>query len=379
MAAVFLFSLRASHKSEMDVPSAAAGAPASIPGPARAGPGAAPPDFKPLRGVHLTAWVAGAPRPRRQFLARMRGTWINAIVVPVKEIDGRVYIPGVAKAEEYGTALPAIPDPAAALRDMKAEGLYTIARIAVFKDDRLARRMPEWAVRRPDGSLWVNDRGVAWVDPYQREVWDYVLDVAGRAAALGFDEVQFDYIRFPSDGDTSLCRYARPDHSRATAVRSLKDFLAHAVARLKPSGVKVSVAVFGMATTSRTDMGIGQELAALTAEMDAVSPMMYPSHYARGEYGLRDPNREPYKVVFRGLRDAKARMGGRTYKLRPYLQDFSLGRRYGPAEVRAQILAAQAQGVESWILWNPGNRYTWEAVRRRPDSPLRFGASRDAP
>jgi hypothetical protein len=123
----------------------------------------------------------------------------------------------------------------------------------------------------------------------------------------------------------------------------------------------MSAAVFGLTTTAHDDMGIGQSLGRLTKLIDAVSPMMYPSHYAKGEYGLADPNRQPYKVVSWGLRDAKRRLGS-TAKLRPYLQDFSLGFRYGPAEVRAELRAARRQGVESWILWNPLNRYTWSAL-----------------
>ena len=322
-----------------------------------------PPGFRHVRAVHLTAWVAGAPKARRNFLSQLRGTTVNAVVVPIKEIDGLVYIPGVVKAKEWGTQRLAIPDPEAFLRDARAAGLRTIARVVVFKDDVLPRRRPEWAVRRPGGAIWTNAKGVAWVDPYRREVWDYNIDIALRAAELGFDEIQFDYIRFPSDGDTRQCRYSREGHTRETAVANLSDFLRYAAKRLKPSGKPFSVAVFGMTTTAHNDMGIGQRIGALADLVDSVSPMMYPSHYARGEYGLKDPNREPYKVIYKGLRDAKKRLGESAYKLRPYLQDFTLGYRYGPAQVRAQLMAARREGIESWILWNPGNRYTWEVLR----------------
>ncbi|TPW21845.1 MAG: hypothetical protein FD126_266, partial [Elusimicrobia bacterium] len=182
----------------------------------------------------------------------------------------------------------------------------------------------------------------------------------------GFDEVQFDYIRFPSDGDTRRCRYSRVDHSSATSAALIDGFLEDARRRLDALGVGMSVAVFGLTTTAHDDMGIGQSLAKMTRRVDAVSPMMYPSHYARGEYGLAEPNREPYKIISWGLRDAKRKLGG-AEKLRPYLQDFSLGFKYGPAQVRAQLRAARRQGVESWILWNPLNRYTWEALK--PFSP----------
>ncbi|TBR25801.1 hypothetical protein EPO15_01495 [bacterium] len=321
-----------------------------------------PASTAPVRGVHLTAWVAGAPKDRRAFLERIPGTLVNAVVVPVKEYDGNVYIPGVASASALGTVRIAISDPKALVADIKARGLYAVARVVVFKDDTLARKRPEWGVQDERGGLWKNQNGVVWVDPYRKEVRDYNLDVAEAAARAGFDEVQFDYIRFPSDGDTRRCRYSRVDHSTATAAALIDEFLEAARARMNASGVRMSVAVFGLTTTAHDDMGIGQTLLKMTSRVDAVSPMMYPSHYARGEYGLANPNGEPYKIISWGLRDAKRKLGG-SEKLRPYLQDFSLGFKYGPAQVRAELRAARRQGVESWIMWNPLNRYTWEALK----------------
>lgn len=317
----------------------------------------------PFRGVHLTAWVAGSAKDRRVFLDRLAGTMVNAVVVPVKEFDGQVYIPGVAAAAALGTARTAIPDPKGLVADAKARGLRAVARVVVFKDNNLARKKPEWAVMDERGGLWKNQNGVVWVDPYRKEVRDYNLEVAEAAARAGFDEIQFDYIRFPSDGDTRRCRYSRVDHSSATSQALIDEFLSDARRRLDALGVGMSIAVFGLTTTAHDDMGIGQTLAKMTRRVDAVSPMMYPSHYARGEYGLSDPNREPYKVISWGLRDAKRKLGGASEKLRPYLQDFSLGFKYGPAQVRAQLRAARRQGVESWILWNPLNRYTWDALK----------------
>lgn len=331
-----------------------------------------PPGFKPVRGVHLSAWVAGAPKSRRRFLDQIPGTFINAVAVPLKETDGRVYIPGIARARDWGTAVTAIPDPGGLVADIRARGLRAIARIVVFKDDALARKHPELAVRRPDGALWRNRKGIAWVDPYRREIWEYNLDLAVEAARLGFDEIQFDYIRFPSDGDTRQCRYVRADHTERTAAENIREFLRYARARLGPLRVPMSVAVFGMTTTAHNDMGIGQDLRSMAELSDAVSPMMYPSHYARGEYGLSNPNREPYKVIYRGLRDAKRRLGKESWKLRPYLQDFSMGHRYTAHEVQAQLIAAQKQGIDSFILWNAGNRYTWKALEARGSSPLQY-------
>lgn len=335
-----------------------------VSGGSAAQPAAEPP---PLRGVHLTAWVAGDRAARRRFLERLEGTSINAVVVPVKEYDGKVYLPGVERARRLGTQRVAIPRPEELVEDLRARGLKPIARVVVFKDAALPALRPEWAIHDSSGGLWGNDRGTTWTDPYRREIWDYNLDVAERAAALGFAEIQFDYIRFPSDGETSRCRYSRVDHSSRTAVEALSGFLEEARRRLAPHGVVLSAAVFGLTTTVRDDMGIGQQLIAMEERVDYLSPMMYPSHYAKGEYGMEDPEREPYRVIRLGLRDAKRRLGGDGRKLRPYLQDFSLNVEYGAPEVTAQILAARELGIESWILWNPLNRYNWGALRKGPE------------
>ncbi|MBI4346676.1 MAG: putative glycoside hydrolase [Elusimicrobia bacterium] len=331
-----------------------------------------PTGFAPLRGVHLSAWAAGSPKARRKFLDQIPGTVVNAVVVALKETDGDVYIPGVASALEYKTFVPAIPDPSSLVAAIKARGLTPVARIVIFKDNALARKRPDLAVKRADGSVWRNKKGIAWVDPYRRELWDYALDIALTAVKLGFEEIQFDYIRFPSDGDIKLCRYSRPDHTNKKAVETIREFLTFAREKLAATKTPMSVAVFGMTTTASTDMGIGQDIRVMTEISDHVSPMMYPSHYYRGEYGLANPNKEPYKVIFRGLRDARKRLGTESWKLRPYLQDFSMGYRYGVPEVQAQLLAAQRHGIDSWILWNPSNVYTWKALQSRPDSPLQY-------
>ncbi|OIO09649.1 MAG: hypothetical protein AUJ52_05985 [Elusimicrobia bacterium CG1_02_63_36] len=324
---------------------------------------AAPPGFEPMRGLHLTAWVAGTGRLRRQFLEKASGTVVNAIIVPVKEIDGHVYIPGVASAREYGTQRLAIPRPEELVSDIHSAGMKAVARVVVFEDNLLARRKPEWAIQDVDGGVWQNRKRLTWADPYRREVWDYNFEIAQRAADAGFDEIQFDYIRYPSDGELERCRYSNPHHSSSTAVSNLLDFLKAARSRFHSQGIPVSTALFGLTTSADDDLGIGQDIDLMAALVDAVSPMMYPSHYARGAYGLGHPNARPFEVIDYGLRDATRRLGADAYKLRPYLQDFSLGVRYREHEVREQFRALEGRGVPGWILWNPQNRYTWDALR----------------
>ena len=326
----------------------------------------APASTATLRGVHFTGWAAGSTKARRRFLGEMKAAGFNAVVIALKDSDGREFVKDVPFAVKTGAFLNAIPDLPGAVREFKEQGVYTIARIAAFKDDHLARARPDLAVHFPDGRIWTGDKGSAWADPYQREVWDYVIDVASRAAAAGFDEIQFDYIRFPSDGKTRQCRYSRKDHTSATSSAALREFLMLARSRLKPLGVKLSIDTFGLTTSVDNGMGIGQTLDQMADVVDYVSPMMYPSHYAKGEYGLKNPNRQPYWTVHHGIQDALTRLDGNPARLRPYLQDFSLGVRYTPAHVRAQIRAVEELGVRGWILWNPGNRYNWSAAQAGP-------------
>ncbi len=316
---------------------------------------------KAVRGVHLSAWGSGSRKLRRELIAKINNSVINAVVVAIKEVDGKVYIPGVATAHKYGAYTPAIAQPEEMLKDFKDAGLYTVARVVVFKDKVMPLARKDLAVRTPSGGAWRANNGATWLDPYNKEVWAYTLDVAERAAKLGFDEIQFDYIRYPTEGRTSLCRYARP-HTAKSAIANLEDFLVYARGRLKPYKVKISVDVFGLTTTAKDDMGIGQDIKTMARNVDYVYPMMYPSHYYAGEYNLKNPNSQPYKVIDRGLKDALKRLGPDYAKLRPYLQDFNMGWQYGPHEVRAQIIAARLNMLDSWVLWNSSNRYNWEAL-----------------
>lgn len=326
-------------------------------------PGAPRHGLPPIRGVHMTGWAAGSSKNRREMAAKMKEAGLNAVVIALKETDGLAFVRGTRLGTETGAYVNAIPNLEAAVKDFKDAGIYTIGRVVLFKDDHLARKRPDLAVKKPDGSVWANDKGVAWVDPYKREVWEYNLAIASRAAGAGFDEIQLDYIRFPSDGKISLCRYSRADHSPRTAAENLKAFLKEAHARLKPMGVNISICVFGMTTTDNSGMGIGQHIQEMAREVDFISPMMYPSHYYKGEYGLKNPNKEPYKTIQYGIRDALARLGPEAWRLRPYFQDFSLGVKYTAEQVRAQVFASEKQGVVSWLMWNPQNKYTWSFTR----------------
>jgi hypothetical protein len=291
-----------------------------------------------MRGVHVTMSLASLPGRLGRYLA-MSG--LNTIELDVKDESGHIG-PGTYY------------DARRAVRDVHAHGVYLIGRVVTFEDPVLSERRPELAVHSADGSLWHNNAGLGWANPYDRRVWRYNVDIAAAAARAGFDEIQFDYVRFPSDGDVSLIRYPGA-HAQAMGW-TIPAFVQYAVSRLHPLGVRVSVDVFGLSATR--DLGIGQLPRRLSQYADAVYPMVYPSHYSAGEYGLDVPDNWPGQTVSHSLGDFRRALEGRHTRLIPWLQDFSLGRRYTLQDVRDQIYAARAYHTNGFLLWNPEGVYT---------------------
>ena len=314
------------------------------------------------KGMHLTVFAAASQFHKTRTNDLLDNTEMNAVVIDIKEIDGDISVKNVANGLSYATKVPSV---LAYLQDVKSRGMYAIARIVVFRDNVMPRKRPDLAVKNPDGSLWQDRKQLTWLNPYKQGAVDYILELAEKTADMGFDEIQFDYIRFPSDGNTKNCRYG-VEHSSTTASAAIVDFLKQEKKRLSPKGIKVSIDVFGLTTTEKTDMGIGQKIVEMTEQVDYVSPMIYPSHYNNGEYGIPNPNKEPYRTVYIALQGAKKRIP--VEKLRPWLQDFSMkGVPYGPAEIKAQIQACYDCGVKTWLLWNAACRYTKGGLKSKKD------------
>jgi hypothetical protein len=318
-----------------------------------------------IRGIHLSALASGSEKHRRIAADLFNNTELNTAVIDIKDYGGKVYVDSVKIVNINGAYAKAIPDLKKYISDLKEKDIYTIARIVVFRDNTMTRKKPELAVKNPDGTIWTDRKGVAWLDPYNKYAWNYNLQIAERAVDIGFDEIQFDYIRFPSDGNTKNCCYSKP-HSATEASKALVGFLKESNKRLKPKGAKISIDVFGLTTTVTDDMGIGQKIVEMTEWVDYVSPMVYPSHYRRWNYGLAEPNKEPYKVVYFALANALKKIP--VKKLRPWLQDFSLGYKYGKDEVAAQIQACHDNKVNNWLLWNPRCVYTKNALKGQADN-----------
>ncbi|HYH01734.1 MAG TPA: putative glycoside hydrolase, partial [Bacillota bacterium] len=200
--------------------------------------------------------------------------------------------------------------------------------------------------------------GLHWVDPHNKEYWDYIVDIAKEAVRLGFQEIQFDYVRFTSDGNTKRCVY--PFGNGLPAEDVIQEFLKYTRAKLAQYDIPVSADIFGLTTSANADLGIGQRFEKIAEHVDIVCPMVYPSHYIPGNFGLKNPNAQPYKTVFSSVRDAKLKLEtaqNTTTQIRPWLQDFSLGVRYGRDEIQAQIKAVEDAGIKEWIFWNPSCRY----------------------
>jgi hypothetical protein len=235
--------------------------------------------------------------------------------------------------------------------------MYLIGRVVVFEDPELSAARPALAVLRPDGSRWLNNAGLGWVNPYDRRVWRYAVGIGAAAAKAGFDEIQFDYVRFPSDGDVSQIVYLhRRAEPKGTTIAS---FLRYASSVLRPLGVRVSADLFGLAATH--DLGIGQVPKRVAGYLDAIYPMVYPSHFSPGEYGIQAPDTYPGRTVAHALFDFRRQVKGKAVLI-PWLQDFSLGHPYGLIEVTDQIAAARRQHARGYMLWNPEGVYTRDAL-----------------
>jgi hypothetical protein len=321
---------------------------------ARAAP--VPPKPRPrpseMRGVHVTMPLASLRGRIDQYLS-IPG--LNTLELDVKDENGEVgFVYGAPSLARTIGAAKRYYRPRQVVSKARRRGVYLIGRLVVFQDPIFAESRPQRAVRTADGSVWRTSAGHAWTNPYDRRVWAYNVAVAKAAAKAGFDEIQFDYVRFPSDGDVSSAVFGGAGRRANGWV--IAAFVHYAAERLRPLGVRVSVDLFGLSATR--DLGVGQVPRRLARYVDAVYPMVYPSHYRSGEHGLSDPSSQPGVTVSRSLRDFRKAMRGRKAKLIPWLEDFSLGRTRTPDEVRAQIDAARASGAAGYLLWNPLGEYT---------------------
>jgi hypothetical protein len=312
-----------------------------------------------IRGVHVTAALASLPGKFREYVGYKR-YGLNTIELDVKDEGGEIgFVPAdVPLARTVGATRP-FYKPRALTQMAHRNGIYMIGRVVCFQDPKLAQGRPDLAIKRPDGSVWTTSAGLGWVNPYDQRVWDYCVSVAVAAARAGFDEIMFDYVRFPSDGNVAGAVY--PGKTSVTRGRVIADFMAYAKRRLAPTGARVSSALFGLSATR--DLGIGQVPRWISQSADSVSPMSYPVLYGGGELGIASPRAQPGETVFRTLADFRRQVKGSHAQLVPWVQDWD----YTPDQVLAQIAAARLQGAKGFLLWNARGVYT-KAALAPPDA-----------
>jgi len=336
------------------------------------------PQTSSIKGLYVNAWAFGSHK-LWQLVRLADETEINAFVVDVKDDTGCLLYPSaVPTAEQIGAnKCVRAKDVKSRLDTLRAHGIYTIARFVVAKDPLLAERKPGWSVKdRNTGGLWRDRINIAWVDAYNDSVWIYAAQLAAEAVRLGFNEVQFDYVRFPDEPRERMATAIFPAHrSGETQREAVRNHITLLRNRLKPLGVPVTFDIFGLTASATTgDLGIGQVWEDFINVADVVLPMVYPSHYYRGAFGLAWPNGQPYRVVRAALSDAlqRSRPHPAAAEIRPFLQAFTLGRRlprYTPSEIREQIRAVEDLGITSWVLWNPRSVYQRESLRPKKSAP----------
>ena len=339
---------------------------------------------KPVKAIYMTSWVAGDLPFRNKLIKMIDNTELNAVIIDVKDTTGKIsFTVNDPNLKKINSAENRIKDIKSFVDSLHKKNIYVIGRIATFQDPFIAKKWPQDTVKELSDKnvFWQDDKCkraikkgkesdcTYWLDAGSKEVWDYVASVGDEAYADGFDEINFDYIRFPADGNMQNIYYPISNgKTRADVMNSFTKFLHdHFMGEQneKTPRPKISADIFGLATTEIDDLGIGQLLIPFATNFDYVMPMVYPSHYAPDTYGYKNPAIKPYEIVNFSMKKSAERLktaGLDPLKLRPWLQDFNMGAIYTPDMVQDQIKATYDAGLDSWSLWDPANTYNEEAL-----------------
>jgi len=321
--------------------------------------------FKP-KALYLSFYGAGSKVIRDAALRLIADTELNALVIDVKGDKGMIpYKSSIPLASQIGAQkIITVKDIKGLIKSFKDKGIYTIARIVVFKDNLLAEARPDLAIRTAGGEIWRDREKLSWVNPSKKEVWDYNVSIAVEAAQNGFDEIQFDYVRFP---DTKGLVFSM-ENTEVNRVNAISGFLMEARKRLSPYNTFLAADIFGYVSWNLNDTFIGQKLENLVPVLDYFSPMLYPSGFQFGIPGYRIPVSHPYEIIYLTLKRAQERTRIQSTRFRPWIQafrDYSFDRRqFTGKEIRDQIDAAEKFGSHGWMLWNPRNIYTSDGLKK---------------
>ncbi len=324
-----------------------------------------------VKGIYVTGPVAGSER-MNDLITLVDATELNTMVIDVKNDEGEItWKMDSGSVLEMGNGVAYIRDINALMETLKKHEIYTIARIVCFKDPVFAQNHVDSALKKPDGGLVTDAYGLAWVNPYDEEVWAYLTEIAQAALEVGFDEVQFDYVRFPIGEDADAADY-KVDMSVNTKEQAISGFLSYACSQIHEKGGVVTADVFGTVIGSATDIErVGQNYAELGKTVDVLSPMVYPSHYGPGVFGFDVPDAHPYDTVYQALmlsQDVLGQNAGESCAVvRPWLQAFTAtwvsGHiSYEVQQIQEQIQAVYDAGYEEWILWNATCRYPMDLL-----------------
>ena len=318
-----------------------------------------------VKGIYVTGPAAGSER-MEQLIDLVSSTELNTMVIDVKNDEGNLtYKMEVPASANLEAGIRYVKDMPALIERLHQQGIYVIARIVCFKDPVLAAARPELALRLPDGKAVMDANGLAWVNPYKEEVWDYLCTLAECASRDGFDEIQFDYVRFPIGNDANAADYG-VDMSTYPREAGLTDFFNYASKRLHEKQIIFGADLFGTIIGSDVDRDrTGQNYLSIAEHTDAICPMIYPSHYANGTFGMNVPDQYPYETIANALQLSKEELGETDSPkgvVRPWLQCFNAiwvdGHiTYGSKEVHDQIQAVYDAGYEEWFLWHASNHY----------------------
>lgn len=309
------------------------------------------------KGIYLTAYSANDPEIRARMIELINATELNSVVVDIKDYTGKILYDR-SEYEGVWISRNTMDDPVSVIQDFHDHGIYVIARQTVMQDPAYAQAYPEFAISRAGGGIWRDYKGLAWVDPTKKEIWDYNIEIAKHAIDLGFDEINFDYVRFPSDGPMASARYAGSFERKSDI---MSEFYRYMYENLEDEPAYISFDLFGLTLDNREfDLNIGQRMMDVTDYAHYVSPMIYPSHYPNGYAGVANPAAYPYAVINKTMTAGQQHYASSTGALmRPWLQAFNIGAVYNAQRIRDQIRAVEEQpNTAGWFLWNARNYYT---------------------
>lgn len=328
-----------------------------------------------VKGIYISAYVAGTPTMVDNLIAELDRTEANALVIDLKDDFGRVACEMDSPlVTEIGSVKVYIRNVKDLMRKLKEHDIYAIARIPAFRDAWLGEHRPEWCIQKADGTVFKDRDGNAWVNPYKTEAWDYLVEIATEAKEIGFDEVQFDYVRFCTEKGMKEAVFDEADVQGRSRTDIICEFMAYAYEKLKNEGLFVSADVFGAIINSGINAdSVGQIYGEMAKHMDYISPMIYPSHYADGNYGIDHPDMHPYETITAALADSRKELyfagldGSHIAEVRPWLQDFTASWlanhiTYGGEQVREQIQATYDAGYDEWLLWDASCKYEWDGL-----------------